>query len=255
MTGGFVFGDVNARLSTDTYPDTGTLFVDDFTDGFNGWTELYESGTNTPRPALSRVTFPAMSGGYALRIGTGAVDITKKDGFGEAIKRLTRIKDTGIVNFDLWWSYGSVGSPNAPGSIDFGFDTQKRDGTTRSTPHFRWAIVNAPVDGTIVNKWQIMNNAGAVVDVPGAVYIHPFNENKQNYIYSRFRFDLTSGYKTLQVYDDVYDVSGLGGGTGNQSTVTGFNNGLNFYVAIYNRTSAVLTQAWVDLDRCRGWYE
>lgn len=255
MPGGYVFGDVNARLSNDTYPDSGMLFVDDFSDGFDGWTELYESATNVSRPALSRVTFPAMSGGYALRIGTGAVVNSANAGVGVAIKRLTRIKDTGVVNFDLWWSFGSTDWPNAPQNIEFGIDTQKRDGSVRTFGKWRWQIVNPSTGATGYYTWGIKHDTDlAMINTP-AVYAHPFNENKQNYIYTRFRFDLTSGYQDLWVYDDHYDLTGLGAGSGIESTTTNFNNGLNFYVAINNRGSSHAAQAWVDLDRCRAWYE
>lgn len=241
------------------YPDSKLLFADDFTDGFDGWTELYESGTSTPRPPLSRVTFPAMSGGYALRLGTGAVAVSAKDGFAEAIKRMTRPMtfagaDTGIVNFDLFWSWGATLAILAPQQIEFGCDTQSWDGTTRNLFKVRWQTRDSST-GAQKMQWGIANNAGTIVDVPSATFQYPFNENKQNYQYTRIRLDLVNGYKGLWSNNQFFDLSGLGAGTGSTSTVANFNGGMNFYVAIYNRTASNLCQAWVDIDQCRGWFE
>ena len=236
------------------YPDSTLLFSDDFGDGYDGWTELMDG--SVPRPSVARVSYPAMSGGFALRLATSALvdPTTNPSAFAVAIKRLTRFHNTGVVNFDLFWSFGTTDYPNAPKNIEFGFDTQSRSGT-RAYPKFRWQVVNPSGGAPSYFTWAIKNDSIAFVNVPGAVYSFPFNENKQNYIYSRFRFDLVAGYRSMWIYDDYYDLSGLGCGTGAETTVTNFNGGLNFYIGLTNNDSAHGAQAWVDVDHCRGWYE
>lgn len=233
------------------YPDSKVLFADDFRDGLNGWGALMDSTTPRPAPTLSSVN--ALNGPHALKICTGSVAQSAKDGIAVAIKRMTRTHDTGVVNFDLSWAWGGEEAPSAPQCYDFRIDTQKRDGSERTYFAARWANINWPVDGTTVTKWEIKDDDGNWVDVPDAVYQLPYNENKLNFIYTRLSVDLANGYQELQVYDDVYDLSGLGAGSGKESTVNNFNGGLNFDVYVWNRTSD-FGQAWMLVDSARGWY-
>jgi hypothetical protein len=235
------------------YPDSTIIFDDDFHDGSTcGWNALMDS--STPRPAIGVTTQHSVTGPFSLRLGTGPVGNSAKDGFAAMYKRMTRLHDTGIVNYDIWWAWGATLAPSAPQDIEFGLDTQSRHGTKRNFFKFRWEIVNSI--GATTHQWKVWNGA-AYVNVPGAVYAHPYNENKQNFIYCRFSVDLgDSLYKELQVYDDVYDLTALGiDAAPSDATVNNFDGGLNFGAHLYNRGGASLCQAWLDIDRARGWYK
>lgn len=235
------------------FPHTDLLFDDSFDDGFEGWVELMDIAT--PKAPLSLTSYPVMSGRHALKLSTANTQDAGIHGHCTALKRLTRAKE-GILYFDLWFSWGSAYPPNTPRVLQFGIDTQ----TTTDRNFWKWRFVNFDeATNTRVRKWVVSSGtADTYIDIPGASGASvdvPYNENKQNYCYVKFGLDMVKNrYHSFQIYDQVFDLTTLGAPPTDYFTNL-FDHGLNFIVDIYNRNSTPNSQAWMTIDRARGWIE
>lgn len=238
------------------------IYATNFSDppGLNGFTPLMDVGPS-PRPPIAPVCFPALCGTYSLWIPTAAVGIASKDGFGEAILRLTELYDgTRIYGWDAWFAVGSADTTNAPQQVQFGFDVENRAGGSRWLPQWRYALIN-PSNGNPLNQIQVVNDAGTFVQATdrqtgaGITAPYVYNQNKLNMVYMGGRWSPNAGYQSAWLWDQSIDLTGQTFGSGTTSTATFFSGGFNWIAAIYNRSASHLAQAWLVVGQVRIWLE
>lgn len=238
------------------------IYQTNFSDppGPNGFTPLMDSG-NSPRPGIVLVCFPAFQGTYALQLVTGPVGNAVKDGSCGAWLRLSRLFDTTkTYGWDCWYAVGNSDTTNAPQQVQFGFDTQSRDGTKRWLPQWRNQIINAGT-GLAQNQILVLNDAGAYVlatDKATGVNLGPpyiYNQNKLNLLYQGGRWNATTGYQTATLWDQTIDISNQSFGSAATATATNFAGGFNFGATLTNRGGSHLSSAWLVIGQIRIWME
>lgn len=259
----------------DRWPRGALLFDDSFSDGYCGWTD-HMSGS-TQQGVLSLTGYPSVDGA-ALKLSTGAKRSTVADCNCTAIKRMSRIQETGRLHFEVWMAIGAEQLSVQPQQVDLGVDTELWNSAqsveSRGFPKLRYR----KYDGTsqaLIDRWALLGDgtgdtsgtfvAGSNIDIPGSdtgatKSIIGINENKQNLFYVRLTMDLARvcAYVEVQIGPNVFDLSALGAGRGRvlPQAISGgdsFAGGMNFYLAISNRNQTDVGRCWVVVDRARAW--
>jgi|GEM_PF-5481373 len=222
---------------------------DSFDDGSrNGWRNHFSF--SRPYPPVAPVTYPTVHGTHAMRLSPGDSPLgtaTSWESTG-TYRNLSKFRDTGLASwscFFAWAGDGSLTELQYPfSSIDFMFDTQRWDSSSRSFYRFSYTPSTAPMQA----RWKIKDSAGSNVIVPNSdMCTAGGNERKMNWNYVRFTIDQdanggTGGYHELQVNSRVFDLRGLGAGAPADTPISGsswdnFSGGHNLGIAVTRATA------------------
>jgi len=237
------------------YPDSNFLFDDDFSNGFSGWVPLLDQTIGGTEGTLS-LSPVSLTGPYSLMLATGRRQRnTEPWGRCCAIKRCTRPRE-GNFTFDLWLDFSGPGAyDKSPRDIEIGIDTQRRSDNQRCYFRVRWHNYDETSQSNPRN-WQITVDPGELADIPDSTMLLPWNQNKHTFVYIALTVDLTNmQYKTLRVFEEEFDLSSYTPYI--SSTVLEFDGGLNCSVAVNNTAHEAAdqdSQAWVHIDRARGYF-
>lgn len=240
------------------HPDSAVLFDDTFDTGFMGWQELHNT-TTAPFQVTPLSLGPyAQHGSRSLRLQTySATD----QGYGSqavAMKRLGYHYDVTAlttVDFEVWFSFGSENTSGmAPRYIQFMIDEMR--GGTRHFWKWRWRQTD---QATRTLNWYLSSQGeDTYVDTTYTSDL-TWNGNKGSINYCKFTLDLSNrAYQSIYANGATYDLTTVAGvtapGANGSQTFDDpyFNNGLNFMLAIINRSSTSTTAAWMDVSRVRA---
>lgn len=238
----------------DQGPATGdVVYASNFGQNFyDGWRPIH-FGSFAPTQPVGLTAYPTHSGARALQLSTemrtyaagnaGVQCITARSLSHYCTARrylsYSAFLTVGIGYFDL--AYDIFG---------LSFDIQKANNSSRSLPNL---IIKGALGSPNYSKAQIINDAGATVDIPGTTHLWPGdNENKQNFGYLRLTWDLQAnsglgGYKEAQIQDQVFNLTGLGAGSAaftpqtdvisGQGSIAEFSSGVNLGLFVSRNTA------------------
>lgn len=227
----------------DNGPQTGDiLYASNFGDNyFDGWRASHFS-SGVPSPPIGLTAYPTHSGKLALQLSTEmrTYDAANQGVQCSTFRSLSLYTQRRYLSYSAFLALGVGGFGNTWSEFGMMFDIQKVDNSSRSFP---WLKIHATGITNSYSKAQIVNDAGATVDIPASAHVWPGdNENKQNLAYLRLTWDLQAnsgkgGYKEAQIQNQVFDLTGLGGGSADHTPQTGeltgqgsiseYNGGLN----------------------------
>ena len=243
------------------------LFEDNFDNGACNWTQLIHApaggGPIRPIGVLTMDTEISHGGSSSsLMLSTGDQPNTGGNyGSCMAIKRLSRGPDTGRVFYEFFWSWGSLAGQNTPRAIQFGLDEADENGVRRyyKVRWENWRHVSGGSGSGRTMQYQLLLGDNTMLDIPGAVFEHGYNENKRNLNHLEMIVDLNAN-----VYDGLR-INGVGFGSladvpndslraygTHTSTLVPFSLGMNATFEVLNRTDTVNTAAWANLAYARG---
>lgn len=228
----------------DTRAPGKVLYRSDFDSGFDGWTDHW--ATYVPQPIVSRSSEICYRGTHSLMLSTGEAasppggDISN---FVSTFKRLARHDEYRYHHFSAYLGQGVGGYTDSWFAFQMYIDTQAFNNSKRSFYKLQFERPDL--------EWQIVNNSGSFVTVPG---FHSFlgqNENKCGMEYVRLTVDMqansgSGGYVELQSGNHVFDLTGLGAGSATGSvqydgsnSITDFMGGLNLGFGLSRNTSGL----------------
>jgi hypothetical protein len=263
---GYVFGEVDARIK----PDRSVIFDDpNFNDGVRGWHQLWNA--NEPSGPITLASHSAATGARSLYLciedGVGSTAVQNNWIDASAIKRMTQVGGTKIA-WECLVGWRSLYAQNGFRAMEFGLDYADLNGN-RHFPKFRYAhYSNSARDGSgswsRTNKLQILDADGFPTDFPSAAtYNWPYNENKSNLVYVCSVFDIVNNvYDGFQIGAQTYgSLAGLKDaqnplrtlGSPPPTTLTTFDNGMNFTLEARGRVDTTLNESRVVMARARGW--
>jgi hypothetical protein len=252
-----VFGALNRSMGR--YPDTEILFDDTFENGFAGWQELHTDpsvATSGPTFAPLGLSHPSVPG-PCLSLVTGSVADPGIHSQSIAMKRLSHREVAGIIDFEVWFSYGGESQTGfAPRYLHFMIDEMR--GGTRHFWKARWRNVNEADTSTRPRNWYLSSQGEDIYVDTTLVTDFPWNGNKGSESYMKFSVNTaTNTYGVSQANGQTLDFSAVSGVTPPGANGSGtfddplFNNGLNFMVGVLNR-GAQSYMGWMACTRMRA---
>lgn len=243
------------------FPDTTVLFDDDFQNkpGFHGWQELHTDpsvATSGPTFAPLTLSHPSMAGS-CLALTTRSVADQGIHSQCIAMKRLSHRAPLGIVDLEVWFSWGGESSTGfSPRYLQFMVDEMY--GGTRHFWQARWRNVNPADTSTRPMNWYLASQSQSNFLDTTLVSDMPWNGNKGSESYVKLTLDLkNSKYLALQANEDHFDLTTVPGlaapGANGDSTFNDplFNYGLNFMVGVLNRGDQPY-MGWMACSRIRA---
>lgn len=241
------------------FPDSEILFDDTFENGFKGWQELHTDpsvATTGPTFAPLGLSHPSVPG-PALTLVTASTADPGIHSQSIAMKRLSHRAPMGVVDLEVWFSYGGESLTGfAPRYIHFMID-EMRNGVR----HFwkaRWRLVNEADTSARANNWYLSSQGEDLYVDTTLTTDFPWNGNKGSESYFRFSVDLSNlKYAGAQANGQALDFGAVPGVTPPGANGSGtfndplFNNGLNFMIGVLNR-GAQNYMGWMACTRIRG---
>lgn len=259
------------------------LFDDNFDRGFGNWRN-HQSG-NSINPPISRTSLRAFNGSSkSLMMSTGPRPQNStngaKTGTCSTYNNMSRWVNSGLVEFQSWYTVGGFDLDQSPHNLLFGIDTQQWDDKSRGFYRLmcrRWTGGDtSALKESVEPTWGLVDDKAGQVVIPAMdgspAPVYPGdNENKMNWNYVSLTVDLdyvgADGYKgryhQAQIGPYVYDLTQLGAGRGKQNPQVAssvgagsFAGGLNFGMSLGNRSVYKASgPSWLLCGRARGlWY-
>lgn len=273
----------NAGRNMSGYKSPELLFDDNFDKGFGNWRN--HQGGNDINPPISRTSLRAFDGSSkSLMLSTGPRPNNStngaKTGNCGTYNNMSRWVNSGLVEFQAWYTLGGTDLDQSPHNLLFGIDTQYWDDTSRGFYRLmcrRWTGGDtASAFPAVAPTWGLVDDNAAQVVIP-AMDGNPAppypgdNENKMNWNYVSLTVDLDymnadggkGRYHSAQIGPYTYDLTKLNAGRGKQRPQTAssvgagsFAGGLNFGLALGNRSVyKAKGPSWLLIGRARGlWY-
>lgn len=185
---------------------------------FDGWRPAHFNGF-AATPPCGLTSYPTHSGKLALQLSTEMRHYASTNQ-GLSCVTFRSISLYGVrryLSYSAFLALGVGGYTDGWESFGIYYDIQKQDDSSRSFPMLQ-VIARAAVDGH--TQARIINdNAVSHPVIPNSSHCWTGdNENKQNWGYLRLTWDLQAngglgGYQEAQVQNQVFDLTGLGGGS------------------------------------------
>lgn len=219
---------------------------------YDGWRSSH-FGHFQPGIPLGLAAYPTHSSKLALQLSTEMKDYDPSSVGGQctSFRTLSLFTRRRYLSYSAFMALGVGGFDRSWGEFGLYLDIQKADNSSRAFPRLAIQANSAP----IYSKVRILDNAAANIAIPGANHLWPGdNENKQGFGYLRLTWDFQAnsglgGYHEAQVQNQVFDLTGLGGGSAavsppqtdvgtGEGNIAEYNGGLNLGVFVARSTEA-----------------